>query len=805
MFLCPLCTYKNHKIVTLIQHLKFKHHFSRHFSCRQIDCTRTFQNVYTFKRHLLLKHGENTDNSQNTEVIVYSNAVPIQNETCYLSKNCELIEPHSVLAFDTTSNSTETVLEDFKKNVSENALLFTSKLYSNYSFPRNIVQSVVQDVSQALSKPLDMLKNKIASLNIESQEIMEMCDILDNFFKHFNSEYLRLKHIRLTDIFIEPVSVIAGQIMNDKKSKGRPIAEITNCTYQYIPVPKTLQHFLQLPSVYDSISSYNLSDEYSNRIHNLVQGSLWKEIKLKYKDREVFPLLLYSDDFEIGNPLGSHAGVYKICGVYISLACLPPEFASLLENIFLVQLCFSNDIKYLGNERVFQYLLRDLQLLESEGLVIDTETGKKVYFSLVLILGDNLGIHSMLGLQQSFNSNYFCRFCRCTKEVTASSIEETEDSLRSVDTYENDQINQSYGIKELCIWNQLSNFHIYRNLSVDIMHDIFEGICRYDLGNILYQFIYIDKFFSLETLNSRLKFYNFNDKNRPPLISKSQVLQKHILLSAAEMNAFVKNLSILVGDLIPYDNQVWDLYLCLVEIIDITTSKEIIPADVDLLKTIIAEHHSLYIQLFGKLKPKHHFLVHYPRLLVKIGPVNNLSSIRFEAKHKQFKANANATTSRKNILYSLATKNQLNMFYRLLSKKGFEDNFQFGPEDTDFDLGSEKFNIFKSYVNSDISDHYLPVMWVKVGGIKYSFSLVVTIDFESILPVFGTIRSIIINESDKMIYFILNKMRTLKLNEHYHAYEVETQNILCCKEYTELFDIFPSVVQNTNQKMLILK
>lgn len=64
---------------------------------------------------------------------------------------------------------------------------------------------------------------------------------------------------------------------------------------------------------------------------------------------------------------------------------------------------------------------------------------------------------------------------------------------------------------------------------------------------------------------------------------------------------------ILIGELIPYDNQVWDLYLSLLELIDITTSKLVTPADLDLLRTIIAEHHSLYMQLFGKLKPKQNF------------------------------------------------------------------------------------------------------------------------------------------------------------------------------------------------------
>ena len=39
----------------------------------------------------------------------------------------------------------------------------------------------------------------------------------------------------------------------------------------------------------------------------------------------------------------------------------------------------------------------------------------KLYFELGLILGDNLGIHSITGFTESFSSNLCCRICTVAK------------------------------------------------------------------------------------------------------------------------------------------------------------------------------------------------------------------------------------------------------------------------------------------------------------------------------------------------------------------------------------------------------
>lgn len=64
------------------------------------------------------------------------------------------------------------------------------------------------------------------------------------------------------------------------------------------------------------------------------------------------------------------------------------------------------------------------------------------------------------------------------------------------------------------------------------------------------------------------------------------------------------------------------MFLVLIEIIN--SIRVVSLEDAELLKVLIAEHHAMYIELCGPLKPKHHFMVHYPTLLTKVGPLPNI-------------------------------------------------------------------------------------------------------------------------------------------------------------------------------------
>lgn len=190
---------------------------------------------------------------------------------------------------------------------------------------------------------------------------------------------------------------------------------------------------------------------------------------------------------------------------------------------------------------IFKRIVRDIQDLEQNGITICLNSEHlQIYFTVVLVVGDNLGLNTILGYTESFSSNYFYRFCLCDKLTSQSQAPEVQHLLRNSDNYNRDAHNCINGVKEYCIWNALSHYEVTTTLSCDIMHDIYEGVCKYEVASIMYQFIYVDKFFTLDVLNNRERYFNFVvHENKPPSILKSHLLKRSLKFSAAEMKKLI--------------------------------------------------------------------------------------------------------------------------------------------------------------------------------------------------------------------------------------------------------------------------
>lgn len=69
-------------------------------------------------------------------------------------------------------------------------------------------------------------------------------------------------------------------------------------------------------------------------------------------------------------------------------------------------------------------------------------------------MGDNLGLHSILGFVESFVAKYPCRFCKTPKRECQRQTKQDVDSIRNPIDYLNDVMTDDVsktGIKELCI------------------------------------------------------------------------------------------------------------------------------------------------------------------------------------------------------------------------------------------------------------------------------------------------------------------------------------------------------------------
>lgn len=324
------------------------------------------------------------------------------------------------------------------------------------------------------------------------------------------------------------------------------------------------------------------------------------------------------------------------------------------------------------------------------------------------------------------------------------------------------------GIKENCVFNSIQSFHATENYFVDIMHDFLEGVFPHELGLLLHHFVFINKYLTIDILNDRLNYFNFNfqHKNKPHLISYSRLKKFHIKMSASEMLNFVIYLSIIIGELIPENNMHWQLYLILREISGIIFSKHIQKESCYKLKYLIEQHHLLLLKLFPEhtFSPKQHHMMHYPMVILQTGPPILLWCMRHESKHRDAKNAANSVTSRVNICHTLALKHQLKICTTFILNHGFDTNVDMGPTyssnapDKEFvpDVKSNMFRLLKECTDKLV----LHTNWVETFGTRYKVGSIIVQSLDNDYPVFGKILQITIN-SKQIVDFICNEVNAV--------------------------------------------
>lgn len=385
-----------------------------------------------------------------------------------------------------------------------------------------------------------------------------------------------------------------------------------------------------------------------------LEGNLWDIIVVTDYDESqiVLPIFLFFDDYEVGNPLGSYSGIHKLGAVYFTVPCISIHRQSSLSNIFLALLFHSSDRQKFENHIIFRPIINELNYLKETGIEIESGNIGNIKFELGLIVGDNLGIHSITGFVESFSSNYPCRVCKIRKEDMRKQCYADVNLIRSSEQYNLDVLEcnvTTSGIKDVCVWHDVYGFNVLDQSGMDIMHDLLEGVCKFDMAFLLNYYIYELKIFSLQILNERMIHFDYgpDSSSKPPVLIMENIHKNNIRLSASEMLVFVRYFGLLIGDFVPKNDPVWQLYILLRQILDLITSMSLQIDSCELLQTLIAEHHDLYI-MYSKqnLKPKHHFMLHYHTMLKKFGPLVALWSMRFKAKHRISKIAANTTSNR---------------------------------------------------------------------------------------------------------------------------------------------------------------
>lgn len=354
---------------------------------------------------------------------------------------------------------------------------------------------------------------------------------------------------------------------------------------------------------------------------------------------------------QFNNPLSSHQDSADML-YYFYPAMLDPFHRNHIHVASIIQ---SKDIKLYGSGRCLTTLVREFLKLYFEGIDIEIE-GKLTNIRVVLcqIIGDNLALNTTLEYVISFSANYYCRLCKIYKKDAEKACEEILSMLRNKENYTQDlQTNDTSltGITDDCVFNVLPYFHCTLNFSLDLMHDFYEGIIKYDICFVLLHFIN-NKVISLDKINDLINNFRYGSEEIryiPNILKKEHLEEGNLKMTARETWQFFYLLPIIIGDCIPTDSEVWELLRVLIKIIEFCLEPSFNDMQLNYLGSLIKKHHTIYQKYFGPLKPKMHLITHLPSSIRAMGPPRMYMCFRMENKHQYFKCYAHCNRNRKNI------------------------------------------------------------------------------------------------------------------------------------------------------------
>lgn len=148
-------------------------------------------------------------------------------------------------------------------------------------------------------------------------------------------------------------------------------------------------------------------------------------------------------------------------------------------------------------------------------------------------------------------------------------------------------------------------------------------------------------------------------------------------MSARESYCFMKYFTIFVGNKVPKNDLCWKYVLCLYDLVEFLLKDSFSKTDIIALREMIKIHHNKYINCFGtNLRPKHHFLCHYPRIIEYSGPLKPLSCMRMESKNKQVKEYSKVCNSRINLPLSLSKKCCYSFALDIITSHPFQNDIE---------------------------------------------------------------------------------------------------------------------------------
>ena len=210
-----------------------------------------------------------------------------------------------------------------------------------------------------------------------------MFDQFQNPFESLGTAYQQEKYFTQNGYYIKPEEIpfAHAYLPRYNLTSGHVDQIHKHITFQYILVKKLVKKILESRGFMKAVLQHQASENGVMRDFN--DGEYCRNHVFFSNPRNI--ALLYVDECEIANALGSKAGMHKIGVLYFTILNLPPQFRSSLSNCYLVGLYNAGDVKNYGFDPILHPLVNDIKEYWKGKVSISAPMCFRVRFMLELL------------------------------------------------------------------------------------------------------------------------------------------------------------------------------------------------------------------------------------------------------------------------------------------------------------------------------------------------------------------------------------------------------------------------------------
>jgi hypothetical protein len=799
-FKCSLCCFVTNHYLGFQQHFVRKHQHDANFSvtCCINSCGFQTRNWGTFRSHVSRMHRHQKDLDLGTEAV---NVEVPESEG-----NPEQGYRHVDLQYQ---NAVYTLALEAEYNITQKGI-------------NGIVDSTATLVKQHVQVYADKAKRALQDHGIDPSLLDNITT--DTLLENFESAPKRQKYYEKNLPYVSPVEVQLG--IQKKLMKG-VLTDVPIRGYM-VPFLDSIKVMLEMPEVWHSVCTGHTSqDEF---LHDICDGMYVRSNSLFANNSRALQILLYTDDVELVNPLGSHVKKYKVTMFYYALANIEPARRSSLHSIQLLAIAKTVDVrKPLYIDKLLADFISGVQLLSSTGvrLLLHGEY-HNIQGALVSVFGDTLAAHWLGGFKEGVAfAQKMCRNCECRGREMRTVFLSSSCILRNDDVHKDRcmMLEGDLSAKAKQYWSkvwgingasslQSLNFPLTTGFVQDPMHVLLEGVVPHELSLLLYKMIYVQKLCTDAFLNSSLTGFDYSYlhvNSKPERIDKSSIADcMGIKQTASAMLTLCYVLPLILGPRVPENNVYWLNWLRLLRIVLLCTSPYCSCETASLLRILVAEYLQEFQNLYPRASfiPKMHYLLHLPDQMLQYGPLRHHWCMRFEAKNGFFKGKK--WRQFVNIPLSLAKYHQVYMVHRQIGSSGeLSENYLYSGDIVQEGELTCMEGRFSPVLISQISDavgHAVSTLYltnfVSIHGLQYKPDCAIVTDYAfDDVPSFGIVRHIFVDQ--KVKYFIVEETNS-ELDSHILYYTLEPMGTFQVVPFHHLKFNWPYSVYTYKGKCVVL-